>query len=218
MADPKQSMPNTSSSPSQNKSSSLPQNQNKPSNLGAPVGASHGEPDGTHAVAEAKEVGTQLMGAVREGATSFFEEQRDRAASEIASVGEMLRRSARNLDQNRSTTIGRYAEDAADEIAQFAERLRTRSLGMVTEDVEGFARQWPIAFIAAAVGAGFLAGRFLISSAARPQPRTMAPPASRPSPALNQPVGGARHDFGAVGGSASGGNAGYGGPGMREPR
>jgi hypothetical protein len=218
MAEPKQPMPNTSSSPSQNKPSSLPQNQNKPGNPGAPVGMSHDHPEGTHAVTEAKEVGTELIGAVREGATSFFEEQRDRAASEISSVGEMLRRSARTLDQNRSTTIGRYAEDAADEITHFAERLRTRSLGMMSEDVEDFARQWPIAFMAAAMGAGFLAGRFLISSASRSQRQTMARPAPRPSPGLNQPVGGARHDFGAVGGSVSGGNAGYGGPGTREPR
>lgn len=210
MAEPKQSTPNTSTS--------LSQNQNKPSNPGAPVGTSHGQPDGTRAIAEAKEVGTELIGAVREGATSFFEEQRDRAASEISSVGEMLRRSARTLDQNRSTTIGRYAEDAADEITDFAERLRTRSLGMMAEDVEDFARQWPIAFMAAALGAGFLAGRFLISSASRPQPRTMARPAPHPSPAMNQPIGGARHDFGAVGGSAAGGNAGYGGAGVREPR
>lgn len=210
MAEPKQSTPNTSTS--------LSQNQNKPSNPGGPVGASHGQPDGTRAVAEAKEMGTELIGAVREGATSFFEEQRDRAASEISSVGEMLRRSARTLDQNRSTTIGRYAEDAADEIAHFAERLRTRSLGMIGEDVEGFARQWPIAFMAAALSAGFLAGRFLISSASRSRSQTMGQPAPRPSPAMNQPIGGARHDFGAVGGSVPGGNAGYGGPGVREPR
>ena len=46
---------------------------------------------------------------------AFFEEQRDRAAGEIASFGEMLRRSARTLDENRSTMIGQYAEGAADE-------------------------------------------------------------------------------------------------------
>jgi hypothetical protein len=68
------------------------------------------------------------------------------------------------------------------------------------------------------VGAGFLAGRFLISSASRSRSETMAQPASRPIGSAHQPVGGARHDFGAVGGSASSGNAGYGGTGMRETR
>jgi hypothetical protein len=43
-------------------------------------------------------------------------------------------------------------------------------------------------------------------------------PMPRPASSMNQPIGGARHDFGAVGGTASGGNAGYGGTGLREPR
>src|SRR5919198_806282 len=102
-----------------------------PRAAGAPVGSAHDRPDGSRAVADAKEMGTELIGAVREGATSFFEEQRDRAAREIASLGDMLRRSARSLDQTSPTTIGRYAEDAADGITQFADRLRTRSFGML---------------------------------------------------------------------------------------
>ena len=182
----------------------------------APIGASHSQPDGSRAVEEAKEMGTEIVGAVREGANSFFEEQRDRAASEIASFGEMLRRSAQTLDQNRSTTIGRYAEDAATEITQFAERMRNRSLGMMAEDVEGFARQFPAAFMAAAVGVGFVAGRFLISTASRSRSQTTTQPVPRPLSSVPQPVGGARHDYGAVGGGVTGGNAGYGGSGTRE--
>src|SRR5437763_7458674 len=197
--------------------------QGSGTNPAASVGASHstsqgisrGQPDGSRAVQDAKEMGTEVIGAVREGASSFFEEQRDRAASEMASFGEVLRRSAHALDQNRSTMISQYAEGAADEITRFAERLRNRSLGMMADDVEDFARQWPTAFIAAAMGAGFLAGRFLIASAARPRPQTM--PAPRPTSSAPQPIGGARHDFGAVGGTVPSGNAGYGGSGIREP-
>ena len=38
---------------------------------------------------------------------------------------------------------------------------------MMADDVDDFARRWPAAFMAAAVGARrFLAGRFLVSSAA----------------------------------------------------
>jgi hypothetical protein len=186
------------------------------SRTAAPVGASHGEPNVSRVVEEAKEVGTELIGAVREGATSFFEEQRNRAASEIASAGEMLRRSARSLDQNRATAISRYAEGAADEITQFADRLRSRSLGMMAEDVEGFARRWPVAFMAAAAGAGFLAGRFLIASGSRSKSQTMDRSSPRPTSSMADPVGGARHDLGAAGGTASSGNAGYGASGMRE--
>jgi hypothetical protein len=201
-------------------------NQSKPGSLsretprttGAPVGSTHGGGDGSRAVEEAKEMGTELIGAVREGATSFFEEQRNRAASEIAALGDMLRQSARCLDQTNATAIGRYAEDAASEITQFADRLRTRSLGMMADDVEAFARNWPAIFVTAAVGAGFLAGRFLVSSASRPASQTMTP-TPRPASTISQPIGGARHDFGAVGGPVSGGaNAGYGVGGTRETR
>src|SRR5437764_8789098 len=49
----------------------------------APQGMSRGQPDGSRAVQDAKEMGSEVIGAVREGASSFFEEQRDRAAGEI---------------------------------------------------------------------------------------------------------------------------------------
>jgi hypothetical protein len=140
-------------------------NQLKPGSpsrtTGAPIGSVHGGGDGSRAVEDTKEMGTELIGAVREGATSFFEEQRNRAASEIAALGDMLRRSA-------------------------------RSLGMMADDVESFARQWPVAFIAAAVGAGFLAGRFLKASGRQryqrrgvPSSRTSASIPSRASSSLD---------------------------------
>ena len=102
------------------------------------------------------------------------------------------------------------------EIEQFASRLRTRPLNMMADDVEDFARRWPAAFMAAAVGLGLLAGRFLVSSASRPSTPSMTPPARRPSTAMGGTVGSAHHDSGAVGGSVPGGvSAGYGNNGTR---
>jgi hypothetical protein len=73
--------------------------------------------------------------------------------------------------------------------------------------------------MAAAVGAGFLAGRFLISSEARASTQSTTQATPRPASTMAQPIGGARHDFGAVGGPVSGGtNAGYGVGGTRETR
>jgi hypothetical protein len=200
-------------------------NQPKPGSLsretsrpGMPADNTHADA-GSRVIEDAKEVGTELIGAVREGATSFFEEQRNRAASEIAALGDVLRQSARRLDRTSSTTIGRYAEDAAGEIAQFADRLRTRSFGKMADDIEAFARNWPAVFMAAAVGGGFLAGRFLISSASRASTQSTTPATPRPASTMAQPIGGARHDFRAVGGPVSGGtNAGYGVGGTPETR
>jgi hypothetical protein len=159
-------------------------------------------------------MGTELIGAVRDGATSFLEEQRSRAAKEIAALGQALRESAQCLDRAGSLGVGRYANDAASEIEQFADRLRTRPLNMMADDVEDFARRWPAAFMAAAVGIGLLAGRFLVSSASRPSAPSMTPPAPRPATAMGGPVG--ARDLGVVGGPVPGGaNAGYGSNGTR---
>src|SRR6186713_307595 len=67
---------------------------------------------------DAKEIGTELASAVRGSATSLFEEQRNRAADEIAALGETLRRSVQSLD-NSDGTVARYADQAARQIGDF---------------------------------------------------------------------------------------------------
>jgi hypothetical protein len=186
---------------------------------GAPAGNTHRDPGGNGVVDDVKEMGAELIGAVRDGATSFLEEQRHRAAKEIAALGGALRQSARSLDQTSLSGIRPYADEAASEIEQFASRLRTRPLNMMADDVEDFARRWPAAFVAAAVGVGFLAGRFLVSSGSRPSTPSMTPPAPRPATAMGGPIGGAYRELGAVGGPVPGGaNAGYGSNGTRGTR
>jgi len=198
-------------------------NQIKPGSLpretsraaGVRAGNTHGDLGGG-VVEDVREMGTELIGAVRDGATSFLEEQRHRAAKEIAALGGALRQSAGSLDQTSLSGIRPYADEAASEIEQFASRLRTRPLNMMADDVEDFARHWPAAFMAAAVGLGVLAGRFLVSSASRPTTQSMTPPARRPSTAMGGTVGSAHHDSGAVGGAVPGGaSAGYGNNGTR---
>ena len=166
-------------------------------------------------LAQAKDIGSELIDAVRDSANSLFEEQRDRAASEIASFGEVLRRSVSSLDQAGGTTVARYTEDAAHQISDFADTLRHRSFTELSGDVEEFARRWPMLFMAAAVGVGIAAGRFMVSSAARPDESSQPQFSSARGAAGNEPIGGARHDYGAVGGGVSGNaRAGYGaGPG-----
>jgi len=120
------------------------------------------------ALDDVKEMGSDLITSARDGANALFEEQRNRAADEIASLGDMLHKSVKSLDQGGTTVVGRYADQAAGQINDFADALRERSFGEVAADVEGFARQWPIAFIASAMAVGFVATRFLMSSASRP--------------------------------------------------
>ena len=198
-------------------------NQPTPSSrrkTGVRVGERHRERGAAHAVNEVKDMGTELIGAVRDGATSLFEEQRRRAAGEIAALGEVLRHSAQSIGRTAGPTVAQYTEEAGRQISEFADTLRTRSLGQMAGDIEGFARRWPIAFMTAAVGVGVLAGRFLISSASRPAAAPQAQPVQTPAiGAGTDTAGGARHEYGTVGGpAASGANSGHGATGTREVR
>jgi len=179
-------------------------------------GASNSAGDIAHqaraAFSDVKEMGTDLVTSAREGANSLFEEQRNRAADEIASLGKVLRSSAQSFDGSRTTTVARYADQAASSISDFAEALRDRSASEVAEDIENFARQWPMVFLASAVGLGFVASRFLMSSGSR-SPAARSTPAAplRPGSDADQPRSTARHEYGAAGGPMSGeAKSGYG--------
>lgn len=131
-----------------------------------PKGGSLNQQSSGNALGDVKEIGTELASAVRDSATSLFEEQRNRAADEIAALGEALRQTARGLDQSGGS-VARYADQAAQQIGDFAGTLRNRSWNELAADVEAFGRRWPLVFMGAAAGLGFVAGRFLMASAAR---------------------------------------------------
>ena len=118
-----------------------------------------------HPMTDAKKIGSELVGAVRDSALSMLDNQRNRAADQIAAIGEALHRSAQSLDGTGGATMVRYADDAARYVNEFADTLRNRPWNDLTTDVETFARRWPLAFMASAIGIGFIAGRFWMSSA-----------------------------------------------------
>jgi hypothetical protein len=180
-----------------------------------PIGAGGTGVDPARVVETAKNMGNQLIGAVRDQATSLVDEQRGRAADQIASMAGMVRNSVQSLDRESAGAICQYADDTARAIDNFADRLRTAPWGELADDVEDFGRRWPMVLMASAIATGFIAGRFLISSGSRRHEAST--PAQPPSPnttapgMLNEPHGGARYDYGAVGGTVSGtGKAGYG--------
>ena len=143
-------------------------------------------------LSEAKGIGSELMATVSNSANALYEEQRNRAADEIAAVGDVLRRSIQSLDQPGGV-VARYGDEAARRLNNFAARLRGCSWGKLTADVEDFARQYPLVFIGAATGLGFIAGRFLTASATQ---LMSEPPASAPSwqTGHSGTAGGAMHD------------------------
>jgi hypothetical protein len=118
-------------------------------------------------MSDAKKVGSELVGAARDSAVSLIDAQRGRAADQIIAVGDALRRSAESLQSSGAGALVQYTNQAADQICGFADTVRDRSWDELAGDLESFARRYPITFMASAMGIGFIAGRFLLSSSDR---------------------------------------------------
>ena len=112
----------------------------------------------------AQEQTQALWRDAKESARSMLDEQKRSAASGIGDLAEALRTSARNLSSTEQATVARLARSAADGLDQLSGALERRDLDGWVREAEAFARRRPIAFLGAAVTAGFLAVRFLKSS------------------------------------------------------
>ncbi len=117
------------------------------------------------AVEDAKELGNELLAVMRDSANTMLDQQRSRAADQIAAVGDVVRRSAESLDKQAGLGVSDYAETAAQQIENFARAVRERSWSEIAGDIEDFARSWPMAYLATAVALGFVGGRLLFAAA-----------------------------------------------------
>lgn len=102
----------------------------------------------------------------KERARSYFAEQKDAAASRLGGLAEVLRNSARDLDERGGASAG-LADGAAERLERVAGSLRERDLDGLLDEVERFARRRPALFVGGAVAAGFLFIRFSKSSSER---------------------------------------------------
>ena len=118
-------------------------------------------------MSDAKKVGSELVGAARDSAVSLIDAQRARAADQITSIGDALRRSAESFESTGAGGLVEYANQAADQVCGFADTLRDRSWDELAGDLESFARRYPMTFMASAMSIGFVLGRFLLSSSER---------------------------------------------------
>jgi len=164
----------------------------------------------SRALDDAKQMGGEMLAVARDSVVTLADEQRRRAADQIAAVAEAVRSSADALGRDTGLPLANYGNEAASRIDDFAQTVRSREWGKLAEDIEGFGRAQPMAFIAAALGIGFLAGRFLFAAPPRSEAHS-APASLAPTQQSSDPHGGVRHDYGAVSGPVSGNvRAGYG--------
>ena len=107
---------------------------------------------------------TGVVDRVRHTAAAQLTTQKTRATEALGSVAAAIRQSSQPLRDNNQATLADYAGTAADQLEQFATRLRERDLTELMDDAKRFARRRPAIFVGAAFAAGVLAARFLKSS------------------------------------------------------
>lgn len=114
-------------------------------------------------VDEAKSQGRNLLNEAREQAREQAQGQTDRAAGFAKDLAGQFRA----LSEGRTDEAGElatYARQATDRVEQFADRMGQGGLDGVIDDLAGFARRRPGAFLLSAAVAGFVAGRVLRGS------------------------------------------------------
>ena len=89
-------------------------------------------------------------------ARTAAEEGKTKAADTIHGVADTLRQSASQFGQNATVApVGRYANQAADALENFAGKLRDKDVDQLVTEVSGFVRRNPAIAIGVAVAAGF---------------------------------------------------------------
>jgi hypothetical protein len=105
-----------------------------------------------------------LAGWLQRRVTRELSARKNRVSDRLGNVAESVRRASEPLRAEPFPALGGLAENAARRIERVADGLRERELDELAEDVRGFARHRPGAFIGAGLAAGLIAGRFLRSS------------------------------------------------------
>jgi len=115
--------------------------------------------------AEAKHVATEQLSEAKHRAESMVDERKNQTAERLQGIAGALRETSHKLQDQEEETFASYAATAADQVDKFSGYLRNQNVGDLLHDVDGLARRQPELFLAGALAAGFLLGRFLKSSA-----------------------------------------------------
>ena len=117
-------------------------------------------------MSQVREKASHLAEGAKEQVRAQYDERKDVAVGELGSLASGLRRLVDDLSaSNPNNVSGKVVSTIADRIESFGPSLEGRDLDNNVSDVERCARRNPAAFLGGAVALGFLASRFLKSSA-----------------------------------------------------
>jgi len=119
---------------------------------------------GRDLAAQAQGKASELVSRYSNEAKSGIEDRKLRAATELNSIANALRRCGTDMNGGEEAMLAPYVEKVADQVSLLSGFLERRSVDEVARDVEVFARRNPAVFLGACFGVGVLAARFLKSS------------------------------------------------------
>lgn len=117
--------------------------------------------------ADAKQTATETFGEVKARAESAVDERKSQAADRLQGIAGALRETSNTLHGKQEDAFADYAAVAADQVDKLSGYLRNQNIGDLVQDVQTFARRQPELFLAGALAAGFMVGRFFKSSGAQ---------------------------------------------------
>lgn len=127
-------------------------------NIGAQAKSALGDLHGKahEAAGDLREQAMKYKDQALDQARTAAEEGKTKAADTIHGVAGDLRQAAGTLSQNQTIApVGRYANQAADALEDFAGTLRNKDVDQLVTEVSGFVRRNPAVAVGIAVAAGF---------------------------------------------------------------
>jgi hypothetical protein len=118
----------------------------------------------SNATSQVKSQASDLASTAQEQATHFLDEQKGVAAQRIEGVANALRHAGQELAGNDEGTLAQYTDSLASQLDKFSTSLREREIGSLIDDAKQLAYRQPELFVAGALAAGFVIGRFFKSS------------------------------------------------------
>ncbi len=153
-------------------------------------------------VAEAKAKASALKDDVKDKAAGLADQAqteakervdagKQKAAGALENVADALHDTGDALRENDQDAFARYADNAADQLDQFVDGIRDRSVGELFDEAERFARQDPGLFVGGAFLLGIFGARFLKASASDAGRSHEGPAHDRASPSMQRSARGA---------------------------
>lgn len=142
----------------------------------------HGMNDITDVVFEQ---GRNLAQAAREQVSAYAQERKSDLAQSVADFAGSLRESTQSFEGQPS--LRAVTDIAVDGLEQIADNIEDFSFSDVWSDFENLARKRPFVVITASLAVGFLAARFIKSTATARENDTSASPKSQKKTSSQRP-------------------------------